>query len=150
MKKLAYALALAIAIVVASGLFLYSEHRPVRVYDVHRGEFTAQILVDDLPWTSSAKIDWWLENEKLIKSKLHVQEKNSGDVIDYYIYAYGEGYKIQGKQDDICFSDMATTTNCIEKNILMSVSSNPEGDTEFRIDNNIYILNRAGHLDKVK
>ncbi|WP_029591326.1 DUF943 family protein [Franconibacter pulveris] len=148
MKKLAYALA--IAILVASGLFLYSEHRPVRVYDVHRGEFTAQILVDDLPWTSSAKIDWWLENEKVIKSTLHLQENNSGDVLDYYIYAYGEGYKIQGKQDEICFSDMATAKNCIEKNILMSVSSNPKGDTEFRIDNSIYIRSRDGHIDKVK
>lgn len=148
MKKLAYALA--IAILVASGLILYSEYRPVRVYDVHRGEFTAQILVDDLPWTSSAKIDWWLENEKVIKSKLHLQENNSEDVLDYYIYAYGEGYKIQGKQDEICFSDMATTTNCIEKNILMSVSSNPKGDTEFRIDNSIYIRSRDGHIDKVK
>ncbi|EKA9349855.1 DUF943 family protein [Cronobacter sakazakii] len=108
-------------------------HKEVQVIGVHSGEFTAQILVNDLPLSSSAKIDWWIKNSKPLLDKYHLNDK------DIYIFAWGNGYQEEGKADRLCFADVAPPRNCIDKNILMSVSKTRSGKTEYRIDDEIWL-----------
>ncbi|ELZ9927490.1 DUF943 family protein [Cronobacter malonaticus] len=117
----------------AVATIIYWVNKPIKVIDVHQNYFTAQILVNDLPLSSSAKIDWWIKNSKALSDKYHLNDK------DIYIFAWGNGYQEEGKADRLCFADIAPPRNCIDKNILMSVSKTRSGKTEYRIDDEIWL-----------
>lgn len=108
-------------------------HDNVAIKSIHHGEFTAQILVNDLPLSSSTKICWWIKNGKTLAEKYPLNGK------DIYIYPWGDGYQEEGKADRLCFADIAPPRNCIDKNILMSVSKTQSGNTEYRIDDKIWL-----------
>lgn len=141
--------ALIIAALILTAAFIVQQFRQVKIYGAHQGEFTAQIIVDRLPLTDKAKINWWKENEEKINSTYRLRAKNQNGTLDYYVYAWGEGYKITGEKDEICFKDIAPPANCLEKNILMSISVNAKGESEFRIADKIYIKSLDGNIGKV-
>ncbi|EQA5722338.1 DUF943 family protein [Cronobacter dublinensis] len=57
--------------VINAAIFLlnYLNHDNVAIKSIHHGEFTAQILVNVLPLSSSAKIGWWIKNGKTLAEK---------------------------------------------------------------------------------
>lgn len=59
----------------AVATIIYWVNKPIKVIDVHQNYFTAQILVNDLPLSSSAKIDWWIKNSKPLLDKYHLNDK---------------------------------------------------------------------------
>lgn len=133
-----------IPVIIASIFLLnYLNHDNVAIKSIHHGEFTAQILVNDLPLSSSAKIGWWIKNGKTLAEKYPLNGK------DIYIYVWGDGDQEEGKADRLCFADIAPPRNCIDKNILMSVSQTRSGNTEYRIDDDIYLQRQTEKYSKL-
>ncbi|EOC0093585.1 DUF943 family protein [Cronobacter dublinensis] len=125
-------------------LLNYLNHDKVAIKGIHHSELTAQILVSDLPLSSSAKIDWWIKNGKPLAEKYSLNGK------DISIYVWSDGYQEEGKADRLCFADIALTRNCIDKNILMSVSKTQSGDTEYRIEDDITLQTADGYLQQTR
>ncbi|EGT5712671.1 DUF943 family protein [Cronobacter dublinensis subsp. dublinensis] len=132
--------------VIIAAIFLlnYLNHDNVAIEGIHHGQFTAQILVNDLSLSSSAKIDWWIKNGKALAEKYSLNGK------DISVDVWGDGYQEEGKADRLCFADIAPPRNCIDKNIMMSVSQTRSGNTEYRIDDDIYLQTADGKIQQTR
>ncbi|AML59334.1 putative membrane protein [Serratia rubidaea] len=49
-------------------------------------------------------------------------------------WLFGDGYQEEGKYDRLCFDDMPTKKNCIDKNLLMMVRYAKNTGLSFRLD----------------
>ncbi|WLI76648.1 DUF943 family protein [Kosakonia sp. H02] len=122
-----------IAVLVALLGFFYSlflGERAVTVIDAHYDGSTAQVIVDGLPFTKSKKIAWWRSNEDQIRGKYHIPSGDTGPFL-ITVYAFGDGYKEEGKEDRLCFHDVKPPRNCIDKNILMMIWRTREGSVKY-------------------
>lgn len=129
-----------------AGYYFYINNNKVRVIDVHHNGWTASVIVDRLPYSETASIKWWLNNKNTISESYHVNADNPKGTVNYYVYAFGQGYKEEEKEDRLCFEDMNTAKNCIDKNLLMAVLKNRDGGTEFRFDGAVYTQTRDGKI----
>lgn len=51
--------AIVISIILLGYFYLYINRQDVTVIDVHYDGYSAEVLVDRLPFSDSAKITWW-------------------------------------------------------------------------------------------
>ena len=104
--------------------------KDVAVIDAHYDGSTAQVIVDGLPSTESEKIVWWQNNQDQIRGKYHIPSDNTGPFL-IIVYAFGDGYKEAGKEDQLCFRSVRSSQNCIDKNILMMIWRTREGSVRY-------------------
>lgn len=126
MRKLAMIIIIALLV----EAYLYLNRQDVKVIDAHYNGHTVAIIVDRLPLTDSSKIKWWESHQDKIRSKYHIPAGPEGPfLID--VFAFGEGYQEEGKEDRLCFEDIKPPQNCIDKNILMSIWTTREGGVKY-------------------
>ncbi|QBR49712.1 DUF943 family protein [Erwinia sp. QL-Z3] len=140
---------LAVLVFMASGVYFYLNSREVKVIDVHLTPYSAVIIVNHLPISTSTSIDWWLKNKSAIYSKYKILPSNAGWPESITFFAFGEGYQELGQEDRLCFADMKPPQNCIDKGILMQVSRTRDGDTQFRRHGNTYLMTQDGKITEV-
>lgn len=128
MRKLVI-LSLAIALFIIGYLFTVKPN--VSIIAAHYDGSTAQIIVNKLPLTDSNKINWWQRNQSEIFEKYNIP---AGDKIPFLIviYAFGDGYQVEGKEDRLCFSDIKPPKNCIDKKILMMIWRTRDGGVKYQ------------------
>jgi len=128
MRKL---IVLLLTLLLCVAFFLFNEKKDVSVIDAHYDGSTAQIIVDKLPLTEAAKISWWKQNQNEILENYKIP---TGDKVPFLIaiYAYGNGYQEEGKEDRLCFSDIKSPKNCIDKNILMMIWRTRDGGVKYQ------------------
>lgn len=128
MRKLVI-LSLAIALCIIGYLFTVKPN--VSIIAAHYDGSTAQIIVNKLPSTDSNKINWWQRNQNEILEKYNIP---TGDKIPFLIviYAFGDGYQVEGKEDRLCFSDIKPPKNCIDKKILMMIWRTRAGGVKYQ------------------
>lgn len=143
-------LLLIIVLSVTVGACFYMNNKDVKVIDAHHNGWTASIMVDRLPNFQRESIEWWLNQKSAISAKYHFKADNPKGYLDYYIYAFGEGYQEEGKEDRLCFDEMNPPKNCIDKNLLMVVLKTREGNTQFRFDHGVYIQTSNGKIIRTK
>ncbi len=68
--------------------YLYINRQEVNIIDVHYDGYTAAVLVDRLPFSNSAKIYWWEQNQEEIRSKYHIPSGDAGPAL-ITVYAFG-------------------------------------------------------------
>ena len=106
--------------------------KKVSIVDVHyyNGN-TVQVIVNTLPFFDSDKIIWWKTHKAEISKAYNIPSgKNAPFLIT--VYAFGNGYQEEGKQDRRCFPEMKTAKNCIDKNILMTISRTRDGSVKYQ------------------
>ena len=130
--------------------YVFFKQEDVHVIDVHQDDFTAVIIVNHLPYFRNAKIEWWTKNKDSIVKRHHITPGNKQETMNYVIYGFGGGYVEENKQDRLCFEDMKSPQNCLEKNILMTVMRKREGGTQFIFNDDIYIQDVNGNIYKEK
>ena len=121
----------ALVIALCSLIYLFIGNDKVSVIDAHYDGNTAKIIVDNLPFAESRKIDWWKNNREKILDKYNIPSGNNTPFL-IAIYALGKGYQAQGNEDRLCFSDMKPPKNCIDKNILMMIWRTREGGVKYQ------------------
>lgn len=141
MKKM---ILLLLIIITLATFYLWRNNIAVNVIDIHQNKYTAEILVDRLPLTEKSRIKWWLDNRNKIEGKYHITAYEDGGPDYITIFKFGDGYKKEGKEDRLCFDDMDTETNCIDKDILMTISRTREGVERFTFSDSSYIISSDG------
>jgi len=146
-KKTAYTLLLAGGIL--HGCFLWYSHRPVEIVAVHHGRSGySDVLVKNFPFTDKGKIHWCLKNKAMLKEKYNVPNPEPDGSFSLTVWLFGDGYKEEGKYDRLCFEDMKTKVNCIEKDIVFSVDNSKNMGTMFEAYDGTYRLQKNGEVVK--
>ncbi|PCN67127.1 hypothetical protein A8V19_20930, partial [Yersinia pestis] len=123
---------------------------PVEIISVHQRNNYSDILVRNFPFTEKGKINWWLENRDMLKAKYSIPKPASDGFYTIIFWDFGDGYKEEGKYDRLCFSDMNTTKNCIEKEKYMTIYKIKNDEPLFSFDGNRYFLNEHNKIVKMK
>lgn len=123
---------------------------PVDIVGVHQEDNYSSVLVRNFPITDKGKIEWWLENKDMLKSRYGIPKPASYGGYDVTFWLFGDGYKEEGKYDRLCFNDMKGPVNCIEKNAIFSVDNSPNLGTVFTVyDGGDYRFDKNGKLIEI-
>lgn len=95
--------------------------RPVEIVAIHENRHFSSVLVNNFPFTTRGKIEWWLQNKDMLKERYGIPKPASYGNFSITFWLFGDGYKEEGKYDRRCFNDMKTKVNCIEKDIVLNV-----------------------------
>ncbi|MDF2779516.1 MAG: rane protein [Enterobacteriaceae bacterium] len=128
-----------IACIAGALLLAWINLRPVELVAVHQHNEFAYILVRNFPLTDRGKITWWLEHADELKAKYGFPRSGPYGLFSISFWDFEDGYK-EDAYDLLCFSDMKTKKNCIEKNIVFSVENTIEGTVFFTTYNGRYTL----------
>lgn len=135
---------------VLAGYFVWLSQRPVEIIAVHEDGNHSYVLVKNFPFTDKGKISWWLENKDRLKDKYSIPKPASYGSFTIVFWLFGDGYKEEGKYDRLCFDDMKTTVNCIEKDAVFSVSNSENRGTRFTVHDGIYRIAEKGEIIKIE
>lgn len=130
----------AIAACVTGALILaWLNLRPVEVVAVHQDDEFADILVHHFPLTDRGKIAWWLAHADALKKKYAFPHPGPYGLYSISFWDFKDGYK-EDAYDLLCFNDMKTKKNCIDKNFVFMVNNTREGTVVFTTDKDAYTL----------
>ncbi|MEB6335209.1 DUF943 family protein [Serratia rhizosphaerae] len=131
------------------GYILWLLLRPVKIVAVHEDGNFSSVLVKNFPFTTRGKIEWWLQHKDMLKERYGIPKPASYGNFSVNFWLFGDGYKEEGKYDRLCFDDMKTRVNCIEKDIVFSVSKSKNLGVVFFADGGIYRIDKNGKIAKV-
>ncbi|WP_041411747.1 DUF943 family protein [Serratia sp. FGI94] len=123
--------------------------RPVDIIATHENRHFSSVLVNNFPLTTKGKIEWWLQNKDMLKERYGIPKPASYGDFSITFWLFGDGYKEEGKYDRRCFDDMKTKVNCIEKDIVFSVSKSENLGVIFVVEHGIYRIDKNGEITKV-
>ncbi|CAM3983556.1 hypothetical protein VA7868_03653 [Vibrio aerogenes CECT 7868] len=110
--------------------------RPVEIIDIHQDENWSDVIVNNFPVTKSEKISWWNKNKTFLHSKYSVPAPDKNGYFHVTFWDIGSGYKADTGTDQdsdlLCFDDMKTNANCIEKNKVFEVLRGRNGGLQYR------------------
>ncbi|NIF49794.1 DUF943 family protein [Enterobacter sp. Ap-1006] len=134
---------------VLAGYLLWQSFRPVEIVAVHQRNTYSSVLVKNFPFTKKGKINWWLENKDMLKARYDIPRPASYGGYTIIFWIFGEGYKEEGKYDRLCFDDMKTKINCIDKDSVFRISNSKNRGLTFTFDDGIYRLEGNGSIKKI-
>lgn len=154
-----------VALLVYPFLFFLWQLRPVKIITAsrypayedsyYRGSdegFTERVMyfvvVDHLPLSIDDKVKWYLANKNNLKMNYSIPMSLSYTII---VWDIGDGFIDLNASDDsdlICLPKIEAAERCIEKNDLLSVTTNEEGKESFSFadDDNSWTLTNQGNL----
>ncbi|URQ62190.1 DUF943 family protein [Pantoea alhagi] len=145
-KKITWPI-LAITAVILSYI-LWLNLRPVNIIAVHYDGHYSDVLVDNFPVTARGKISWWLENKDMLKQRYGIPKISSYGSYSIVFWYFGDGYMEEGKYDRLCFREMKTEKNCIEKDKAFTVSDGGNSGLYFLANEGYYQLTDSGKIVK--
>jgi hypothetical protein len=149
-KKKIYCL-LVIFFVMLLGFSVWLSLRTVEIVAVHkRTSGFSDVLVTKFPFTTRGKINWWLENKEMLKNKYNIPQSEFSKNFTITFWLFGEGYMEQGKYDRLCFPEMKTEKNCIEKEKVFTVDYSKNTGLFFTVSGGYYRLKDNGKIEKTK
>ncbi|EJF28826.1 MULTISPECIES: DUF943 family protein [Enterobacteriaceae] len=142
-----------ISLLLSGGVFLegylWLLFRSVEIIAVHQRNSYSDVLVSKFPFTNKGKIDWWLKNKEMLKTKYDIPKPSSYGSSSVVFWLFNDGYKEEGKYDRLCFNDMATKVNCIDKNTVLTVGNSKRYGTRFTLSDGIYRIDENGRVIKI-
>lgn len=106
--------------------------------------------MENFPITDSGKIAWWIKNKSMLAEKYKIPKPASYGSFTIIFWDFGDGYQEEGKYDRLCFDDMKTAENCIDKNSFLTVRNTPDNRVFFIVDNGKYLLKESNKVTKVR
>ncbi|PLR43335.1 DUF943 family protein [Chimaeribacter arupi] len=93
--------------------------QPAKIIAVHRSGTFTDIIVENFPVTDKGKIRWWQANKELIEEKYKFLPADKNENYTVIIWGWRGSYKEMPDTDQgsdlLCFEDMKTKKNCIDK-----------------------------------
>lgn len=133
-------------------LFYVSFFSSPKVLAIHGSEAYKELLVKNIPFTDSDKIEWWDNNG--------VKTISSPETYNVSIWKFdGKYQKLASRNSGVfpdhetdyllCFDDMKTEENCIDKSgWLMDINKTKDGYIYYRLDGESYYRKPSGELIK--
>jgi len=147
-KKTLYAL-LVLAVILHAGLLWWSK-RPVDIVAVHKSGSHSYVLVKNFPFLDKEKINWWAKNKGVLKEKYDIPNPEKEGFYSVIFWDFGEGYKETDGYDRLCFDDMKTNINCIDKEKYFTVWNGRNNDISFGVHDGEYFIKENGQMVKRK
>ncbi|WPO94452.1 DUF943 family protein [Buttiauxella sp. HR94] len=107
---------------------------PTKIVGIHRDGSYIDVLVENFPYTDQGKITWWQNNSSMMREYFNTPSASGNGQYHISFWDFNEGYKPIGKYDRLCFQDFKVNANCIDKNKLMEVVSNKDGQVSILTD----------------
>ncbi|MBS0975633.1 DUF943 family protein [Serratia rubidaea] len=123
--------------------------RPVDIVATHENRHFSSVLVNNFPLTTKGEIEWWLQNKDMLKERYDIPKPASYGNFSVSFWLFGDGYKEEEKYDRLCFDDMKTNINCIEKDIVLNVRNSKNMGVVFFTNGGIYRIDKNGKITKV-
>ncbi|MFC6376713.1 DUF943 family protein [Tatumella terrea] len=142
-------LVLLITVGTLTGYIIWLNLRSVEIIAIHNDGNYSSILVKNFPITDRGKTDWWLKNKDIIKSRYNIPKPATYGGYDVTFWNFGEGYK-EDKYDRLCFEDMQTKINCIDKEPVFTIKRFNYEREIFITYEGRYKLNDKGKLMKFR
>lgn len=139
-----------LAIMVLLSCWLWLSLRPVEIVAVHQEGSHSSVLVKTFPLTDKGKINWWLKNKEMLKSKYNIPEPDTDGSFTVVFWYFGDGYKEEGKYDRRCFKDMKSKANCIDKDKAFTVWNSQSNVISFGVNDGEYRINDKGEMIKTE
>lgn len=133
---------------VFAAYFIWQSFRSVDIVAIHQRDNFSDVLVNNFPYTDKGKINWWLKNKDRLKKEFDIPKPASYGSFTIDFWLFGDGYKEEGKYDRLCFDDMKGPINCIEKDVVFTVSNDQENRIHFTTYDGEYILKDNGEIKK--
>ncbi|WP_130831801.1 DUF943 family protein [[Erwinia] mediterraneensis] len=156
MKYLRYLLLLGIMLMAAHFCYsIWQDFEPVEIVAVHKDDVSSDVLVKNFPVTDRGKLDWWQKNHAWLKEKYGVPEFAQDGSFSVWFWNFGDGYKAlpthdlrlsRQTSDLLCFDEMKTKKNCIEKDAVLRVASFDKNIT-FLLFEGSYIQRPNGKIE---
>ncbi|KGD72565.1 membrane protein [Tatumella morbirosei] len=127
---------------------LWLSLRTVEVVAVHENGNHSYILVKNFPFTDKGRINWWQENQDMLKNIHKAPQPDTYGFFTVVFWDFGDGYKEEGKYDRLCFEDMNPPRNCIKKNKVFTVSHGRNMGIYFTTNNKIYRMKKSRKIVK--
>lgn len=133
-------------------LFYVSFFSSPKVLAIHGSEANKELLVKNIPFTDSDKIEWWDNNG--------VKTISSPETYNVSIWKFDGKYQKLAPRNSgafpdhdtdylLCFDDMKTEENCIDKSTwIMEITKTKDGYTYYRLDGESYYRKPSGELVK--
>lgn len=133
-------------------LFYVSFFSSPKVLAIHGSEANKELLVKNIPFTDSDKIEWWDNNG--------VKTISSPETYNVSIWKFDGKYQKLAPRNSgafpdhdtdylLCFDDMKTEENCIDKSTwIMEITKTKDGYTYYRLDGKSYYRKPSGELVK--
>lgn len=138
------------AVIFFAGTTLWLWCRTMKIVAVHQMKYYSIVLVEDYPFTDKGKIEWWLKNKSMMKTKYATHQPEADGSYNVILWDFDEGYKEDDGYDSLCFDDMKPPLNCVDKNALMTISRDKYSVTDFTVDDGVYVLQDNGLIIKRK
>lgn len=122
--------------------------RQVEIISVHKSDSFSDVLVKSFPLSDKGKIGWWLKNKEMLHEKYNIPISSSSGDFTITFWDFGDGYKYDGKYDRLCFEDITTKENCIEKDVVFSVSNSVNLGITFTVYDGQYQMKKNGDIVK--
>ncbi|SCC58054.1 DUF943 family protein [Kosakonia oryziphila] len=130
------------------GYWLWLSLRPAEVVAVHDNGNHSYVLVRSFPLTDKGKINWWLKNKDILKNNYEVPKPDTDGFFTVVFWNFGDSYKEKGKYDRLCFEDMKSPRNCIDKDKVFTVRFGRNMGLSFTTNNKIYRMKENGQIVK--
>ncbi|QKJ87156.1 DUF943 family protein [Paramixta manurensis] len=132
------------------GYLLWLSLRPVEIIAVHQRNNYSDVLVKNFPLTDKGRIEWWLKNKDRLNHRYDIPKPASYGDFTINFWLFGKGYQKEGKDDRLCFSDIKTEANCIDKNLLFAINKSQNFGVRFiSYDGDDYQLGKNGEIIKI-
>ena len=160
MKYLKYLLQL--SGVMATAYFIcasWQDFEPVEIVAVHKNKVVSNVLVKNFPVTDRGKLDWWQKNHAWLKEKYGVPEFAQDGSFSVWFWRFGDGYKKLPTHDFrlsvntpqfLCFREMKTEKNCIEKDPLLTVDTGSDGSIYYTLFEGSYRQRPGGKIEIIE
>lgn len=135
---------------ILTGCILWLSLRSVEIVATHQRNNYSDVLVKNFPFSDKGKINWWLENHTILKEKYNIPDPAKDGFFAVIFWEFGDGYKETDGYDRLCFDDMKSEINCIDKDSLMMVVYSKRTGMYFRLDSGKYYIAEDGKLMKAK
>ena len=145
-----FLLVLVVAGSASIGYLIWLSLHPVKIIAVHQNNNYSDILVENFPVTDKGKINWWLKNKKKLKEKYKIPVTSGDGFFSITFWNFGTGYKEEEKYDRLCFNDMNTNQNCIEKDAVLTIDRSNNIGILFTVYDGTYHLKNNGKIIKLK
>ena len=120
--------------------------RPVELIAVHQNDNHTYIIVKNFPITDKGQINWWLENKDMLKKRYNIPKPAPHGDYTVIFWDFGDGYKDEGKYDRLCFDDLKSPKNCIDKNMILNVNYSKNYGASFITVKKSYYTNKNGDI----
>ncbi|AJJ54229.1 hypothetical protein BZ17_2763 [Yersinia pseudotuberculosis IP 32953] len=126
--------------------------RPVEIMDIYidnfsEGYYSNHIMVKNFPITDKGKLAWWKDNKTMLKEKYGIPKPYQDGRFSISIWDFSNGYKKMptgdlrlstDSSDLLCFDEMKTEKNCIDKNWIMDIEKIRDNRIFFSMGNSSY------------